>query len=321
MFLLNSRTKRVLALAKTLPLCFFLFAPYYSIATSYDELAKIEQTCENSSHQCLSVLDDALENSISKSRQWYRLKLLQLDALFTLQHLTKLATEINNLLSYDTLPVNFSVYVYIYHAKLSYANNEVIIAKNYLDKALSLLTQIHGKYPDPIRLIEIANLQTSMKDYQQAKTTLLQLEQKYKDRYHPIFKRELYANLGHVAYFQEHKSLHIEYRKNSLKWAKAVNNKQQIGIAYNNFAWAYHTAGEYKNAEENYTKAVTLALSEKDLINGYFSQLRLIEVVILQGKNEKALNLFNQLPTNPVGESLSIRYKNLYQELKVTLNQ
>ncbi|PKI16752.1 tetratricopeptide repeat protein [Colwellia sp. 12G3] len=321
MFFWKSQTKQLLFLTKSVTLYFYLLTSSYANATTYDELVKIERICESSSNQCLLVLDDALASSTSKSRQWYRIKLLQLDALFTLQHFEKLSSEIETLLSYSALPMNFSVYVYIYHAKLSYSNKDIKPAKYYLDKALNLLTQINDKYPDPIRLIEVANLQIAMKEHEKAKITLLQLEQKFKDRYHPVFKRELYANLGHIASFQDDKLLHIEYRISSLKWAKAAKNQQQIGIAYNNLAFAYLKAGEYENAETNYTQAINIAQEEQDIINGSISQIRLIKVIFLQGKVDNALILFNELPTNIGGDKESAYYNKLYSALKLTLKQ
>ncbi|PKG82174.1 hypothetical protein CXF85_14860 [Colwellia sp. 75C3] len=321
MFFLKIQTKQVLFLTTFLPLFVYLLVPNYSNAATYDELAKIEKTCESSPHQCLLLLDDALASSTVKSRQWYRLKLIQLDALFTLQHFDKLSLEIETLLSYNTLPINFSIYVYIYYAKLSYGNKDIKPTRDYLDKAVSLLTQINDKYQDPIRLIEISNLQIAMKEYEKAKITLLQLDQKFKKRYHPIFKRELYANLGHVAYFQDDKPLHIKYRKDSLKWAKAAKNKQQIGVAYNNVALAYKKAGEYKNAEESYIRAINLAEGEKDVINGSISKLKLIEVIFLQGNVDKALMIFNKVPSNVEGINESAEYNKLYKNLILTLDQ
>lgn len=321
MFFMIPQTKHILYLTKPLTLCLYFLTPSYSNATTYDELAKIKLICESSSNQCLLVLDDALTSSTSKSRQWYRLKILQLDALFTLQHLEKLSLEIELLRSDNTLPMNLSVYVYIYHAKLNYGNKDIKPTRDYLDKAVNLLTLINDKYPDPIKLIEIANLQISLKEYEQAKATLLQLEQKFEDRYHPLFKRELYANLGHIAYFQDDKLLHIKYREKSLKWAKAVKNKQQVGVAYNNVALAYKKAREYKKAEKNYISAISIAESEQDMMNGSISKLKLIEVIFLQGNIEKALTLFNQLPRNTEGNHRSAQYDKLYKGLILTLNQ
>jgi tetratricopeptide (TPR) repeat protein len=304
---------------KLLTLCLSLFTYCQSHATTYDELAKIDNVCLSSASQCLLLLDDALVTSPAKSRQWYRLKLLQLDAFFTLQQLKNLSTEIDTLLIDTSLPINFSVYVYIYYAKLNHAKDNIEPAKKYLDKAVLLLKELNNKYPKPMRLIEIANLQTAMKDYDQAKLTLLQLELKFKGKYHPIFKRELYANLGHVANFQQDIALHVKYRKKSLKWALRANNIQQVGIAYYNLARAYQKAEYYEHAEDYYLQAINSAQLTQDDISSDLSQLRLIEVVILQGEIEQALILFNKLPESAVSHGALKHHNVLYQQLKTSL--
>ena len=259
MFTFKYLSKIAFLPTKLLTLGLTLFTYGSSNATTYDELAKIDSVCLSSASQCLLLLDDALISSPTYSRQWYRLKLHQLDAFFTLQQLNNLSAEIDALLTNTTLPINFSVYVYIYYAKLSYLKEDIKPAKEYLNRAVNLLTKINDKYPKSLRLIEIANLQTSIKDYEQAKKTLLQLELQFKGKYHPIFKRELYANLAHIANFQEDNLLQIKYRKKSLKWALRANNNQQVGIAYYNFAWAYQKVGDYKKSEKYYTQAIKFA--------------------------------------------------------------
>lgn len=315
------QTKLALFPTKLLTLCLGLLISCNNHATTYEEFAKIESVCQKSSGQCLFSLENALADSTSRSRQWYRLKLLQLDALFILQQFKKLSEEIDALLTYDELPINFSVYVYIYHAKLNYGKGQISTAKKYLSKAVNLLTSINDKYPKPMRLIEIANLQISMKDFEQAKSTLLQLELKFQDRYHPLFKRELYANLGHVALFQGDEALHVKYRERSLKWALKANNNQQVGIAYHNLAWAFQKAENYKYAEQHYSQAIKFSRIEQDDINGSISQLRLIEVILLQGKVDKALKFFNQLPTRPADNGYSKQYNKLYLKIKLRLKK
>lgn len=321
MIFYKSQFKQLSFPTKLLTLCIGLLYLGDNNATSYDELAKIESACQRSSSQCLLLLNDALTSSTTKSRQWYRLKLLQLDAFFTLQQLEELSSELETLLTYDTLPVNFSIYVYIYHAKLLYGTKDISAAKEFLTKAVSLLTQLNDKYPKPMRLIEIANLQTSLKDYEQAKETLLQLELKFESRYHPVFKRELYANLGHVAYRQDDKVMHLKYREKSLNWALKANNNQQVGIAHNNFAWAYQQAGSYKEAEQHYNQAIEFAQKEQDDVNGSISQLRLVDVVLLQGDIDRATLLFKQLPVKSAGYYDSKRHSELYQNLKLKLKE
>jgi len=199
-FRFNSR--QIFFPARLFALCLYLFTCGYCNSTTYNELAKIDQTCISSSSQCLLNVETALLTSMNESRQWYRLKLFQLDALFNLQKFDQLSAEINTLLTLKTRPINFSVYVYIYHAKILNSKKETSLAKIYIEKAINLLEKINDKYPDPMRLIEIANIQAAMKEHTLAKNTLLQLERKFEGKYHPIFKRELYANLGHIAVFQ-----------------------------------------------------------------------------------------------------------------------
>ena len=219
MLFLTVNNKRFSSIAMTVLISASFIVHNSALATSYQEITKIDKQCQASSNECLKVIDDALSSLIINSRPWAHLKLLQLDALFNLQKFDALAQELTPLIANDNLPVNFSVYVYIYHAKLLLGNQEKDLAQQYLAKAVSLLNEINDKYPEPVRLIEIANVQIVLKDYQQAKKTLQQLELKFKDRYHPVFKRELYANLGHIAYFQDEKALHIRYREKSLEWA------------------------------------------------------------------------------------------------------
>jgi tetratricopeptide (TPR) repeat protein len=321
MLTLKPQSKLMLCTTKLLIFCLCLVIGSRCTATTYDELAEIDRICVSSASKCLLSLEGALATSKPNSRQWYRLKLLELDALFALQQFKDLSDEIDRLLTRETLPLNFSVYVYLYHAKLSFGKKELSQAHEYLDKAINLLTQINDKYPKPMRLIEIANLQISMKDFGLAKDTLLQLELKFENRYHPIFKRELYANLGHVAYFQNDKPLHIKYRKQSLSWALKANNNQQAGIAYNNLAWAYQQTENYKFAEVNYAQSIKLAQMEQDDINGSISQLRLIEVVFLQEKLDQALILFNNLPAGAAEHYSAEHHKKLYQHLKLSLKQ
>ena len=319
MLFLTVNNKRFSSIAMTVLISASFIVHNSALATSYQEITKIDKQCQASSNECLKVIDDALSSLIINSRPWAHLKLLQLDALFNLQKFDALAQELTPLIANDNLPVNFSVYVYIYHAKLLLGNQEKDLAQQYLAKAVSLLNEINDKYPEPVRLIEIANVQIVLKDYQQANKTLLQLELKFKDRYHPVFKRELYANLGHIAYFQDEKALHIRYREKSLEWAIEANNNQQVGIAYSNLAVAFRKAGNYQLSEQNYKQAVKISQVEQDDINGAISNIRLIEVILLQGKDEEAKKLFNAIPLTSTVFEKSAYYSEIYQALKLTL--
>lgn len=312
---------------RTISLLIFFFSfNLHADHMSPKEISKIEETCQQSTAQCLALLEVGLNGSKKYSRQWFRFKQLRLNALFELQRFQPLQQEINQWLTDEgeqriEMPPNFAVYVYIYHAKLQLSDTDNKEANLYLHKAVNLLNDINIKLPSPIRLIEIANLQISMQNYDQAKSTLLNLENKFKERNNPGFKQELYANLGHIAWKQADDDLHIEYRKKSLKWALETPNTQQKSVAHLNLAFAYQKAALFYNAEINYNASLTFSELIGDDRTTESARLRLLEVVYSQGKIEQAKNLFNNLSPSFVGQISSKNNQVLYQKLKSKLSE
>ncbi|MCW8833053.1 MAG: hypothetical protein OQK09_11315 [Colwellia sp.] len=291
---------------------------------STEEINKIETICQQSTPQCLALLEVGLNDSQEYSRQWYRFKQLRLVALFELQRLELLQQEINQWLvaigePNNDIPPSFAVYIYIYHAKLLVGIADDKEVNLYLNKAVNLLSDINSKLPSPLRLIEIANLQISMHEFEKAKLTLLSLESKFKERHNPIFKQELYANLGHIAWQQDDKNLHIEYRQKSLKWALEAPNTQQKSVAHINLAFAYQKAELFKDAEINYRASLKFAELIDDDRTCESARLRLLEVVYLQDKIEQAKSLFNNFPRDFESQITTKHNQVLYQELKAKL--
>jgi len=291
----------------------------YADSLSKDELTKIEEACLQSSPECLAYLEVGLNTSEPQSRQWFRFKQLRLFNLFDLQKWSLLRQEVDYWLLADNLPPNFAVYVYIYHAKLSINDQSSGEHTRYLTKATNLLSEINAKSFSPLRLIEIANLQIALKNYAQAKQTLLQLDKKFSKRDYPIFKQELYANLGHIAIKEKRHDEHIQYRKKSLAWTLKTPNKQQIAVAYTNLAWAYQAVGQFKKAEENYKISINYSQSAQDDNTAIRSQMRLTQVLYLQGMKAQAKELFSYLSTNFYSKLTSEGNQALYQELKTQL--
>lgn len=301
-------------------LLFNLFGlPSYANDLSRDELTKIEETCQQSSPQCLAYLEIGLNTSKPNSRQWFRFKQLRLFNLFDLQKWTQLRQEVDYWLLADNMPPNFAVYVYIYHAKLTFngqASDEYI---RYLTKATNLLSDINTKSFSPLRLIEIANLQIALKNYSHAKEILLQLDKKFSKRDYPVFKQELYANLGHIAMKQQSHEEHIQYRIKSLEWVLKTPNQQQIGVAYANLAWAYQSVDQFTKAEEYYKESIKYSQNAQDDNTTIINQIRLVQVLYLQDKKGQAKAIFNYLSTNFYNKLTAESNQTLYQLLKTQL--
>jgi len=252
----------------------------------------ITEICQYSSVRCIEKVKGVLSETPKKSRLWFKYKLLQWDAFLNLQQIKTLKEDISPWVNQKETPINFQVYVHIYHAKISLSETDKTTGEYHLNQAIKLLSSINDSAPNVLRLIEIANLEISIGNNKKAQQTLLKLEQKFSHHHDPIFNRELYANLASTTFNQQKKSYdnqqHIFYRKKSLYWTIESKNKQQIAIAYYNFARALHMGNQYEEAEINYQHALHFSTISKDYVIKLNSILRMTEVLILQHKARQA---------------------------------
>ena len=301
-------------------LFYFLSIPLSASHLSKEELADIESTCLISSPACLVHLEEGLNSSEPRSRQWFRFKQLRLINLFDLQKWELLKKEVNVWLLDEKMPPNFAVYVYIYHAKLHANDKSTQEFSFYLTKATNLLSEINSKSFSPLRLIEIANLQISHRKYAQAKETLLQLEIQFSQRDYPIFKQELYANLGHIALVEKKYNEHVQYRLKSLTSTLKTDNAQQISIAYTNLAYAFQLVKDYKKSKENYELSIKYSEKSLDDNTTIRSKMRLVQVLLLLNEKVEAEKIFTKLSTTFTYQVTSKSNLPLYQELKTALS-
>lgn len=278
---------------------------------------EFNQVCENSSHDCIENIEGHLETAPLQSRLWYKLKLLELDALFNLQQFNKLRQEVDLWAEKDGLPITFKVYIQIYRAKLSFGKTSPEITQRYLDEALLTLSNIHEMLPRPMRLIEIANLQLSNNQPEAAKKTLLSLEEKFSHNASPLFNRELYANLGHAAIRLNELDEHVIYREKSLDGAVKVGNIQQMSVAGYNLGRAYQMKSRFDEALTTFKQSASNAKKASDPETRISATMRVIEVTFLKGDKEKARDLFKSIDFQQ--STLSKGLKGRYQELNKLL--
>lgn len=303
-----------------LTLLIFLSFPISAKRLNKEELVEIENTCLISSPVCLAHLEEGLNSTEPRSRQWFRFKQLRLLNLFDLQKWELLQQEVNLWLFDTNLPPSFAVYVYIFQAKLHASDNSSDEFSYYLTKATDLLSAINEKSFSPLRLIEIANLQISHAKYSQAKKTLLQLEKKFSQREFPEFKKELYANLGHIALVEKKYDEHLQYRLRSLSSTLETKNNQQISIAYTNLAYAFQLVKKYEKSKDNYKLSIDYSEKHLDYNTTIRSKMRLIQVLILLNEKAEARKIFTDLSTRSHNQITSKYNLKLYQELKAGLS-
>lgn len=299
--------------------------------TQANKFKDLETACQQYSPECLAYLDLGLNSTKLYSRQWFRFKKLRLENLFSLQKYHQLQKEIDYWAPKKDTPVHFAVNVYIYQAKLLkyqalhsnvdlLSNDEKVRQiKASLTKASQILSEMNTAFESPIKLIEIANLQFSLQNYETAQKILLQLEKKYSHRDDPLFKQELYGNLGHITRDQGKWQQSINYYLESLKWTLITKDNQQIATNNYNVAFSCQQGKKYHKAEHYYNESIKHAILAGDDRTQENSTLRLIEVMQQQGNIVKAKEMLTTLPDVFVKDIQLLPNKALYQRLKTSL--
>jgi tetratricopeptide (TPR) repeat protein len=295
--------------AHYLVLCCILFLTAYSknASASHD----IHHVCQKSPATCLAQIDTELNKTQEQSRLWFNLLQYKLDALFNLKMIHSLKEQIAPWINGKELPIPFQVSVYIYHIKTLPSDTSAADKQYFIDKAKKQLTLLNDIYPNPIKLVELANLQVQIGEVQEAFTRLQALENKYARRNDPLFQMELYANLGHAAHRLDLAEEKIEYYIKALEWSIEYGNQQQIAVSYYNVAKSQLNESQFKQSANSFSKSVKYARSSHDTTLLAQAQLFLAQSYIELKKYKDAHLVLSDTQLN----DMPVIYKALYQKL------
>jgi len=240
-----------------------IFTPQGVVAHSpVKNMSEIHKICSKSPAECLTEVNKVLLTTKEQSRVWYDLIQYKVESLFLLQNIKELNAVTKPWITIDDLPVPFKISVYIYYAKSLTADNDIdkeLIkseSKKYIKKAEQQLDLMNNAYPDPMLLIQLANIKMFVGEYEQAYQSLQALTVKYQRRQDPAFKLDLYGNLAHLADRLKYKQQAINYWIESIDWAKKHGNDQQIATVYFNLAQSQISNNDFEAAKPNYLKAI-----------------------------------------------------------------
>ena len=277
-------------------LLLLLTAPLSSAtATKSVNMTSIHNVCIKSPTKCLSDVDQALLATTVRSRVWCDLMQYKLDSLFLLQKITELHTTVKPWINDESLPTPFKITLYIYYAKSLSATNiseQLSLTeqrKIYIKKAESQLALMNSVYPNPMLLIQLANLKMYVgEDNKENYQSLQKLAIKYERRQDPVFKLELYGNLAHLAVRLGYKQQAINYWLESIIWAKKYGNDQQLSTVYYNLARNQVVFNQLDAAKNNYLLALEYAaLADDQVMEGHI-QYYLAKLLLQQGLHDQA---------------------------------
>ncbi|TMO82684.1 tetratricopeptide repeat protein [Pseudoalteromonas spongiae] len=258
-------------------------------AKAADNLHNFEDVCPNlSAPDCSAKLLKQQSEYAPYSTDWYFITAHYLDLLYETTNLKPLKNLTEQYLnSGHTHPVTFQTQLYFYAAKAFDIYNEKVKAKEYAQQAFKLVSATSESFPNPLRMVEIANLEMVFGDKDTATQMLNRLAQQYRKSKDAKLQHEIYGNLANALYSQGQLLESIPHRKSALFWARKLGFTDTITMASGNLARTYQLVGQLQIANETYRDAISNFNSEESPNYSIF-QLRLAEINTTLGEVEAA---------------------------------
>lgn len=281
-------------------------------AKASENLSDHEVFCMKTDQDCLTYIQSRLLNTQKNSSNWYKLKTYEFDYYFDYQKFDNLHSALSPFVDQEELPGAFKIQVYFYYAKsLNYLGDKQQ-AKAYAAKAFAQLDEIYNVFGDPLRLVELANLQHIFGDKKKALRVLLDAEKRYAKSSDAIFHFELHINKGHIYYNWQQYPQAIESNLKAYNAIKRTKHHAKTVIALGNLAFSYFKHNDFNNAVKYYKTAFDYI--EPDSIYQATYSLRLAQSYWELGNKTQAALWLNKIDITNVEFSKS--HAKVYDEIK-----
>lgn len=281
-----------------------------------ENLSDHEQFCQqDTSTSCAQYLEQQLSAFIPFSHSWYRVKGFQLDYLFDQHQFLPLQAEAELLLQQQTLPDMLKVQVHFYYAKALFVTGQTEAAKHYANNAILMLQDVYNVFGNPLRIVELANLQYSLGELEQAERLLNQAGLNYQKSKDNLFLFELYSNKALVSHQRDKLDEAAQYRTEALNAAITLGHTNKIIVAMGNLARTKQLLGQLQAAYELYQQSLLYTSQPDYQVQHAIHLIRLTEISLQLQRPAHALTFYTGI--NP--EILGASHKQLYQEFGKTL--
>src|SRR5690606_32323136 len=163
--------------------------------SSAENISDHELFCSSAVQQsCLDYIRQHLAALPPASVNWFKVKSYELDYLFDKQQFAELKQQTEQLLKLTSVPGSFAAQLYFYHAKVLYSEGDKEPARHYAGLALKQLQDAFNTFGTPLRLVELANLHYSLREYDKADAILNDAAAHFNKNKDPLFWFEWYSN-------------------------------------------------------------------------------------------------------------------------------
>lgn len=276
-----------------------------------EHLSDHEEFClQQPATPCAELLQQALAQTPLHTLLWFKLQSYRLDYLYVNHQFRQLHDESNQLLKIANAPVAFRTQLYFYQAKTLIARGDDAQAAYYTELASRQLEAIYQAFADPMRVLELANLQAVAGQYDKAWQLLLQAEQRFAKSRDPQFVFELNSNKALVRHAFQQLDDAAYYRKQALDAILPSGRHHDIIIAHGNLARTYQLLGQLGLAVNYYEKSLPYMRPGIDDLQHSLHRLRLSELYLALQAPAKARGYLQQVDVT----ILSDYHKALYRE-------
>lgn len=185
-------------------------------------------------------------------------------------------------------------------------------AGRYAELATSQVAALYHSFGDPLRLVELANLQLTFGQISSAITTLEQAEASGAKSLNPVFWFELNSNKALVSDKAQSYEESKLYRQRALGAILPTSHRGKIVTALGNLARTEQLLGQYQPALEHYQQSLSYMdeASEPNIWAIY--HLRLAEIATALQNSELARQYLQQVSPSVLGA----QHLTVYQKLK-----
>lgn len=271
--------------------------------------------CGEQPSVCLNAIDERQQQEPNGSEAWWELEVAKLNALFKFQKIDDLYVALRPWINNPDVPPQYQPHIALMYGKWLQRRRRIDETNAALQQALDGFQALEEKNPSLALELKILNTLVLLNRFEQAKAYVAQLKQKDYDS--PVFYREVYAELAHIAHKNDARQAHVEYRRESVRWANQVPDEQQKSIAYNNYGVALRLNGDYPQAEQALLKAAEHAEQAHDLHQLQKIRLRLGEIYVLLGEPQKAQHYVDIIDLQHLNKSQVAHYRRLARDVQM----
>ncbi|RVT48237.1 tetratricopeptide repeat protein [Rheinheimera sediminis] len=264
---------------------------------------------------CLLELQRQLQQQPTGSKSWYKLESYLLDYYYDKIDFTSLKLQAEMLLQRQDVPSVVLAQVYFYYAKTMMHFNQPGQAEAYGLKAAHLVTELYKSFGNPLRLVELANLQKALGQNELAVQTLSEAEHRAGNSQDPIFWFELNSNKALISDSAESFEESLLYRQRAVTAILPTAHNLKIVVALGNLARTEQLLGRYQAALEHYQQSLAYMSKNTDPHNWSIYHVRLAEIAIQLSDQRLSSQYMQQIDSGLLGQTHLVVYQQLQQQL------